>query len=434
MRYTCSAGSFSSVLARLLSRTRPTVLLLCLRASLAVVLLVLLGGSARAQKVELASGITCELIGTYDTLRLNAVLSDEVAAFTDLPALGVSFPQAKYGVKLYRVVYPSVIPELGNRPTLASGLVAIPDSGATQMPVVSYQHGTVFSKTAVPSSPEESFETRLMLAQFAAQGYMVIAADYFGKGQSADWDSYLVKGSTQQACLDLYYAAQAISAALGIEQTALFVSGWSQGGWATLAFLHRLESLGIEVRAAAPMAAPSDLYAAISGWAHAPGARQSFFIPALLMLQVNAYAEYYQLPGLSEVAFAPEYREMALQLYQNTVPWEAAATRLPPSINSLLRKEFIAEGSAVNSRYWQLVQANSVYNWRSVTPIRLYYGQADEIVSPFIATLAAEYQSAAGSADVQAVNAGERVDHRGTFVFGIVEQKKWFDSLLNTDR
>jgi hypothetical protein len=45
-------------------------------------------------------------------------------------------------------------------------LLAVPESGLDTMPVVSYQHGTVFSRTEAPSHPDESMEIRLMLAQF----------------------------------------------------------------------------------------------------------------------------------------------------------------------------------------------------------------------------------------------------------------------------
>jgi len=56
----------------------------------------------------------------------------------------------------------------------------------------------------VPSFPEKSFETRLMIAQFAAQGYGVFGADYFGMGTSKEKDGYMVLGSQQQACIYIY--------------------------------------------------------------------------------------------------------------------------------------------------------------------------------------------------------------------------------------
>jgi hypothetical protein len=109
------------------------------------------------------SGVKYELIGSYSVDRLNQILTSELKEFSAYPT---RYPPARYAVKLYRVTYPSVIPEQYNRPTTASGLLAVPESGLDTMPVVSYQHGTVFSRTEAPSHPDESMEIRLMLAQF----------------------------------------------------------------------------------------------------------------------------------------------------------------------------------------------------------------------------------------------------------------------------
>ena len=134
-----------------------------------------------AVAVPVASGVQYELIGRYDVDQLNQILTKATPAFTGLP---VTYTPARNAVKMYRVTYPSVIPERNNRPTIASGLIAIPETADKSMPMVSYQHGTVMEKHAVPSFPEESPETHLMIAQFAGQGYVVIGADYFGMGTS----------------------------------------------------------------------------------------------------------------------------------------------------------------------------------------------------------------------------------------------------------
>jgi len=134
------------------------------------------------------------LIGTYDINKLNDIFKKDLEDFLATSPLGPksfndSFPPAKYPVKLYRVKYSSVIPEFANRPTIASGLIAIPENGLDSMPVVMYQHGTVFSKTEDPSYPDNSMETKIMIARFASQGYILISADYFGRGISELPDS-----------------------------------------------------------------------------------------------------------------------------------------------------------------------------------------------------------------------------------------------------
>ncbi|MBU3677593.1 MAG: alpha/beta hydrolase, partial [Chitinophagaceae bacterium] len=161
---------------------------------------------AQGPMQTLSSNIRYQWIGTYDVTKINSILKKETPEFIGSK---VSFTDPKNAVKLYLVEYMSVVPEQGNRPTLASGLIAIPATGAKVMPLVSYQHGTVYGKDWVPSIPEKSEEFKLMIAQFAAQGYVVIGADYFGLGSSKEKDSYIVLESQVQASYDMYQAALA---------------------------------------------------------------------------------------------------------------------------------------------------------------------------------------------------------------------------------
>jgi len=377
--------------------------------------------------MTITPSIHYELIGTYDVTRLNKVFTTELSEFSTFP---VHFPVPVYPVKLYRITYSSVIPELDNHPTTASGLLAVPASGASTMPVISYQHGTVFSKTAVPSRPDESMETRLILAQFAGQGYIVVAADYFGKAESTDHDSYLVKSSTQQACLDMLLAARLVSTDLHLHWGPLFLSGWSQGGWATMVFLNKLEKVAIPVTAASTAASPNDLYSIINHWLHRPNDKDAVFLPDLLALQLNAYAEYYRIPGLPESAIKPEYLQEARDLYLNKVTWEEAEKKLPTRLTDFLREDFIAASALGESRYWEILRANEGYLWRYKTPLRCYYGGADEVTPVSIATLPVTFQKIMGGAETIGVNAGAKADHRGTFLYSIAEEKKWFDQFL----
>ncbi len=390
--------------------------------------------AAEAREQAIPSGVQYELIGSYDLARINKILTEELKEFSDFP---VTYPDAKYAVKLYRITYESVIPEQQNRPTVASGLLAVPDvsdgskaEGST-FPVLSYQHGTVFTKTAVPSHPDESMETRLMIANFAAQGYIVIGADYFGKGLSTETDGYLVKASTQQAALDHLKAAQAVSAAIHLKWGPLFLSGWSQGGWATLAFLNKLEASNVPVKAAATASGPADIYTTINGWLHAPTDNDASYIPGVLCLQIHACEAYYRIPGLAAAAIRAEYRQTARALYLNEMTYEEAAPKLPSKAIDLFNEAFLTEGDLNTTPYWQILQNTQNYRWRSKTPIRAYYGQADEVASPYVVSLPVHYQKAVGGAEATAEDAGETANHRGTFLYAIAAQKKWFDSLLS---
>ena len=178
----------------------------------------------------LGGGVKYENVGEYGLERLNQILTSEVAEFSNFK---ISYPAARNAVTLYRVMYTTVIPEENNRSITVSGLLAVPQNVPGTRPIVSYQHGTVFSRTEVPSTPEKSTETRLIIANFAAHGYVVIAADYVGKGVSNEADAFVVKDATAQACLDMLLAARVVCADLHIPTGELFLSGWSQGAYNT---------------------------------------------------------------------------------------------------------------------------------------------------------------------------------------------------------
>ncbi len=376
--------------------------------------------------VALANGTTYQLIGTYDLDRLAKIGSAELADFETRKS-GTVFPPAKNAVKLYRVVYRTVIPEFHNRPTEASGLVAVPEGVPGPHPLISYQHGTIFSRTEVPSSPEESPETRLVIARFAAHGYVVVAADYIGKGISKEPDSYMVRGSMAQACYDMLIAARAVLADLKQPTQGLFLSGWSQGSWTTKVFLERLEELGEPVKAAATASTPNDLYLLLTRWINKPSDHDAAWIVGCVALFIHSYEHYYALPGLSHTAIRDSYGQAARDFYDNKAGWSQTSKNFPRHTKDFFTPEFAAKSALLANRFYRQLAENQAYRWRSVTPTRCYYGKSDEIIPPSIATLSADYEEIIGGAESKAVCAGDKADHRGAFIFGLVDQKTWFD-------
>ena len=395
------------------------------------------GRIARAETVAptaVASGTQYELIGVYDLARLDRVFGDELQDFmgsSPLPnEFKGKFPAARYPVRLYRVTYASVVPEMANRPTVASGLVAVPDAGQSTMPMVSYQHGTVFNRDDVPSRPDRSMETRIMIARFAAQGYVVIAADYFGRGDSDLPDSYLVKESTQQATRDMLAAARAVLASLGIGTSHLFVSGWSQGGWATMAYLQKLESQGVAVTAAAVASGPVDIALTINRWLNNPKPVDAVYLPAVLSLELEAYGHYHDMPGLDEDAIRPEYLSAARDLYAGRIDFTTFYSRTTPKLQDYIRPEFRARIAAGQGSYWSGLDAEQVYRWKQVTPLRTWYGGADEVTPVAIGRLSEQTQALLGGAESKAFDAGDKADHRAVFVRAVLDQKDWFDGFV----
>ena len=263
-------------------------------------------GAQQGGPVKVASGVTYELMQRWDVDKLNQILTVGTPKFAGIT---VGYTPARNAVKLYRVTYLSVIPEKANKPTVATGLLAVPDIAGSSFPMVSYQHGTVYGKQQVPSFPDQSEETQLMIAQFAGQGYLLIGADYFGMGSSTEREGYMVTGSHQQATADMVVASRAVLADLKLADSKLFLSGWSQGGFVTLAMLEKLEADGVPVKAAATASAPSDAFVGFNGFLNFPRKIDAAWIPTIFILTAFSFEEYYGVPGMARALLTEESYE-----------------------------------------------------------------------------------------------------------------------------
>ncbi|CNI51681.1 alpha/beta hydrolase family protein [Yersinia mollaretii] len=375
-----------------------------------------------AQVVEVPSGVKLELIGYWDKTRLNNILQQETPQFAGIT---VKYSAATNGVRLYRVTYPSVVPERGNKPTVASGLLAIPDIKATTLPMVSYQHGTVYGKQQVPSFPEQSPETALMIAQFAGQGYVVIGADYFGMGESSEPEGYMVKGSHQQASYDMLQASRAVLKQMQISTPKLFLAGWSQGGFVTMAFLEKLEQVKEPVLAAVTASAPTDIFMTLSGFLNFPRKNDADWVPTLFILSAFSFEHYYGVPGLARSVINDDYYEVARNAYEKK-PFNAAD--IPTDLHKLVRAEYFDPQFFAASAYGRLIADTQAYRWVIKTPVKNYYGEADEAISVGLGKLPMTYQQAMGNGNpqVQAISTGQ-TSHRGTFASAVPQWKMVFD-------
>ena len=387
------------------------------------------GHSQAHPTTELGSGVQYELISHWSKEKLNEILKTDFPKFSGVP---VNYGQANNGIKLYRVTYRSVIPERANKSIQTSGLVAIPDNAETlknrALPVLSYQHGTVYGKNEVPSVPNESPETQLMLAQFGGQGYVVIGADYFGMDSAPEPEGYMVKASHQQASYDMLLASQSVLNHLKVNTDQLFLSGWSQGGFVTMAFLEKLEKEGIPVSAAATASAPLDVFAMLNGFLNYPRAIDANWINSTIILSAFAFENYYNVPGMAKSVINDEYYEISKKAYLRE---KINPENIPTDLRKLVRPEYFDHRFFAASPYGRLLKDTTAYSWIYQSPVRNYYGESDEAIPVGIGKMAMTYQQSIGNGNpnVIAISTG-KTSHRGTYAMAAPEWKKWFDSLV----
>lgn len=406
-----------------------------------------------------AEDATFTFLRTVTVGELNAILSTERDAFvqTASPGGGYQLPPASTAsnqVDLYIVSYSSHRPELGTvEKTVVSGLLALPRvSNPYAIPLMSYQHGTVWGTYEVPSyafqttNPDRyahydnAYETRYMVALYAGNGYAVMAADYFGLGvASGSNEAYMMRHSTAQVVYDLYLDVRAYLDSQEIGVSDVFVGGWSQGGLNTTGLLALLESRGVPVTAAFTASAPSDPFAALNGMFYHPSSSDAPWINTIIALTVFSCQNHMGPSGLARATIAPEYydgfeaiyarRSYPEGLFELLGQWTGIANL------GFLRPEFQDPAFFAESDYGKCLADNETYRQQFRTSTRMYYGLNDEVIRPGIGVLAAAYQetlvatpNAPSSTTIAAIPV-DGADHRLTFITAAPAARAWMDSL-----
>ena len=337
--------------------------------------------------------------------------------------LGDALPTER-GISLYRVEYWTAGPS--GALVKASGLVALPRGPDPLRGVVSWQHGTASLRSAAPSTPDP-YNGLVAAAVFAGHGYALVAPDYVGLGTSTEPHAYYHSPSIAASVVDLLRASRTIVAAAGRAwPDALFLTGFSQGGHASLAALRALEAdpaLGLAVRAAAPVAGPFDLAGiglptALTG--------RSRFASLYLAWIATTYARVYGMP-LDSVLRDP-WARTAPALFDGAHDGDTIVAALPADPHDLLTPELLA-AQAAGGTHWFLARLaeNSLLDWTPRAPIRLYYGERDVDVSPEESiAFAAQMQERGAHAIAESVG---DLDHDGSILAAAPKLRAWFDSL-----
>ncbi len=369
--------------------------------------------------------------------RLNALATKFYSVFNENNLLGpisVEKHSARFDVELRRITTFTRVPETGER-VKVSGLLAVPAGKHGSLPVISWQHGTILSFDQVPSNLTrleaesyelrdnvDSIETLFNIQRFAGNGYAVIAADYLGKGpyRNGRGEAYAVKDATVQCCLDILNAGLLELGKLGLRKSTLFLNGWSQGALNTQWLKQELQRRRIKVAASATQSPFNNLPESFRYWVNPKSCIPStdtaypmppaWITPCLVVL-FGSYRQYYGLNRLFDTAIKPQYRAFA-EKYWSDYSLDGEVAKTVPAASDFLAEGFFERFTDdTNSKLLRRLGANSATYWDYDSPVRFYYGLADEALYPSLVRMAPA--SGGHFADGVAVNGAS---HRGTFL------------------
>lgn len=375
-------------------------------------------------------------------LVLGQATQAQIDASTAASGLQPLSGQARCDVTIKYVQYSTRAP--GGEAVRASAGVLVPggsNAGCTgARPVVLYGHGTATSKSKNMAQVSSDTEAGLMMAMYAAQGFIVVAPNYVGYDGSLDWHPFLNAKSQATDMIDALRAAKSHLAEAGgtTASPALLITGYSQGGHVAMATHREIQENyagEFTVTASAPMSGPYNLVT-LFDVAAGPGpvpAGALLFAPLLFTSYQNSYGGIYSAP--SEVYQSP-YDRTAPGIFPSasSVADLMAAGKLPadPTLRAIwgeggLLTDSFRAGYAT-SAFRTAAQNNTLLGWTPTRPMALCGGAQDPTIFYSVNTTAAQADFASRNVLVPAFDLENRATlpagAGGDLIYGAFQQRK----------
>ena len=291
-------------------------------------------------------------------------------------------PLINYACDFFKIVYKTTY---RGKTIEASGLIALPKNGPANPSIISCQHETRFTYASAASlypHATTGFEV------LAAMGYVVVIPDYIGFGNSENiFHPYYIRDASAAAVVDMIKAAKEyLSSKQFATSNRLFLVGYSEGGYATLAAQREIETHpipGLTLSATAAGAGAFDLTTMLTEVSQSRESMATGYIAYLL----QAYNTHYGWSRPLNTIFKEPFAKDAPALFHGQYDGQKIGSWLTFNLKDLFtptfRSDLIIDGK--ESELKTALSLNSFFDWYPKGLTRLYHGTEDEIV-PFKST------------------------------------------------
>ena len=282
-----------------------------------------------------------------------------------------------YDVKAYRILYRTS--NIDGSSIIASGLLLVPDK-ITPSPLMSLQHYTIEVDWQAPSYYQSGTEGYTIGNRFATKGCIVAAADYIGYGASRNVPHlYEHRNSLATAGLDMLRATRQFLTQSRVNwDSRLCLTGYSEGGFATLALQKKLEE---EVPGEFNLVASS---------AGAGAHDKPAFVKYIINNKTSGNADYNSNYIWTLLTYDKVYglnRPVTYYFkepYATLIAQRGKEVSISASLHSTLTDTFRqAVNDGTDTAFLNAVEDNDVHDWKPRVPTRLYHGDADQLVFYF---------------------------------------------------
>ena len=284
----------------------------------------------------------------------------------------------KHDISLYTLIYNTTY---NGKKIKASGLVAFPDTDSG-MPILNFNHGTT---SLHADAPTEDLIQYSFFANAASAGYIFVIPDYLGFGISDDIvHPYYRSDITGQTVVDMIRATKELAEIEGYNFNGdIFLSGYSEGGFATMSAHYNLENnnySGLNLVASAPASGGYD----ISGMLDYFLSKDTYHVPYYIAYVAIGYKTSYNWSLPLSSIFNEPYASIIPEYFNGKYSGYEINSVLSDDISELLTSNFI-DNIYSDPELKIIVDAfekNSLDQWVPKNKMIMYHG-TDDITVPY---------------------------------------------------
>lgn len=321
------------------------------------------------------------------------------------------------GVKQYKIVYKTK--NTDGTDILASGAMTVPVGITDKVPLLSYQHGTIFNDRDAPSYFSETGGEGQTATLIASMGYIVSAPDYIGYGETKNIPhTYEQREGLATASLDML---RAVKEAIAQEKLnwneSTYIAGYSEGGFASMSLLKKLEETAASeftVKAASCGAGAYNKTLSFKTLINTPTSGVATYNASYIWVLLT-YDNIYKLNRPVSAYFVAPYAAQIEKERQNARITGNLGDLLNPSL-----KKGIADGT--DTALLAAVADNDVFDWKPKTSLRLYHGDKDDYVPFFNSQTAFDAMKKRGAdVELKTVVNGDHATSISDFLLGTLQ-------------
>lgn len=284
-------------------------------------------------------------------------------------------------IEAYKIKYKTT--DVDGSEIVASGVVFVPQ-GDAEMPIVSYQHGTISNNDNAPSNVESlGNDEYTIMAVFSSFGFVVSMPDYIGYGASvASEHPYEHGNSLGSTSYDMLKATKEFLTNEEVKaNNKLFLLGYSEGGYATLALQKYLEDKGdLSITHSLPSAGAYNKTEFSKNILN-----QNIELPHManylwVLYTYNRIYENLRRPW-SDYVLAP-YAEILININSREIT-QISLDKFETNPQKLFTSDFLKNlNDGTDKAFLSALSDNDLLDWTPIAPITFYHGTEDQFVYP----------------------------------------------------